>query len=138
VQPHNTLRLNAHHSKISYNVQMNPYLHRLGLYQIAIMGDCQLDKSLLIVLVKKWRPETSTFHLSVGEMTVTLENVYCPWGFPIRDILNFLKYYFIFYFWNIKNTKKNNNMGDWQWMERNAEDAPWVGCQSIQLWWHHW
>jgi hypothetical protein len=24
---------------------MDPYLHRLGLYHIVIMGDCQLDKS---------------------------------------------------------------------------------------------
>jgi hypothetical protein len=32
---------------------MDPYLHRLGLYQMAIMGDCQLDKSLLTALVEK-------------------------------------------------------------------------------------
>jgi hypothetical protein len=59
LQSHSTLRLNAHRPKISYNTQMDPYLHRLGLYQIAIMGDCQLDKSLLTALVERWRPERS-------------------------------------------------------------------------------
>jgi Plant mobile domain len=68
---------------------MDPYLHRLGLYQIAIMDDSQLDKSLMTTLVEKWRPETSIFHLPVGELTVTLEDVCCLWELPIRDILNF-------------------------------------------------
>jgi Plant mobile domain len=54
---------------------MNPYLHRLGLYQIAITDDYQLDKSLLTALVERWRPETSIFHLPVGEMTMTLEDM---------------------------------------------------------------
>jgi Plant mobile domain len=89
LQPHNTLCLNAHCPKISYNAQMNPYLHRLGLYHIAIMGDCQLDKSLLIALVERWRPETSTFLLPIDELTVTLEDVCSLWGLPIRGILNF-------------------------------------------------
>jgi Plant mobile domain len=56
---------------------------------MAIMGDCQLDKSLLTALVERWRPETSTFHLLVGELTVTLEDVCCLWGLPIRGILYF-------------------------------------------------
>jgi Plant mobile domain len=86
LQPHNTLPLNAHRPKIPYNVQMDSYLHRLGLYQIMIMGDCQLDKSLLIALVKRWRLEMSIFHLPVGELTVTLEDVCCLWGLPIRGI----------------------------------------------------
>jgi hypothetical protein len=73
LQPHNTLYLNAHCPKIPYNSQMDPYLHRLGLYQIAIMGDCQLDKSNLTALVEIWRPETSMFHLPVSELTVTSE-----------------------------------------------------------------
>jgi Plant mobile domain len=89
LQPHSTLHLNAHRPKISYNVQMDPYLHRLGLYQITIMGDCQLDKSLLTTLVEMWRPERSTYHLLVGELTVTLKDMHCLWGLSIRGILNF-------------------------------------------------
>jgi Plant mobile domain len=90
MQPHNTLHLNAHHPKISYNKQMNLYLHRPNLYLMAIMGDCQLDKSLLTTLVERRRLETSTFHLPVDEMTVTLEDVCYLWRLPIRDTLLFL------------------------------------------------
>jgi Plant mobile domain len=89
LQPHSTLCLNARRSKIPYNAQMDPYLYRLGLYQMTIMDDCQLDKSLLTALVEGWRPETSTFHLSVGELMMTLEDVCCLWGLSIRSILNF-------------------------------------------------
>jgi hypothetical protein len=66
VQPHNTLCLNAHYPKIPYNMQMDSYLHRLGLYQMVIMGDCQLDKPLLTMLVERWRSETSMFHLATS------------------------------------------------------------------------
>jgi Plant mobile domain len=67
--------LNAHRLEISYNAQMDPYLHRFGFYQIMITGDCQLDKSLLTTLVEMWRSESSMFHLPIGEMTVILEDV---------------------------------------------------------------
>jgi Plant mobile domain len=42
------------------------------------------------MFVEWWRPETSTFHLLVDELTVTLEDVCCLWGLSIKDILNFL------------------------------------------------
>ncbi|KAI5336814.1 PREDICTED: serine/threonine-phosphatase 7 [Prunus dulcis] len=42
-----------------------------------------LDNSLISALVERWRRETNTFHLPVGEMTVTLEDVALILGLPI-------------------------------------------------------
>jgi Plant mobile domain len=75
LQPYSTFRLNTHRLKVPYNEQMDPYLHKLGLYQMTIMGDCQMDKSLITTLVERWRTETSTLHLPFDEMTVTLEDI---------------------------------------------------------------
>jgi hypothetical protein len=43
-----------------------------------------MDEALLTGLVDRWRPETHTFHLSFGEMTVTLKNVAMLTGLSIR------------------------------------------------------
>lgn len=40
------------------------------------------DRSLLAALVDRWRPETHTFHLPVGEMAPTLEDVTLLLGLP--------------------------------------------------------
>src|SRR6266540_6197177 len=43
----------------------------------------QLDRSLLSVLVDRWRPETHTFHLPCGEMASTLQDVAYLLGLPL-------------------------------------------------------
>ena len=48
------------------------------------MNDINIDPGLLAGLLERWRPETHTFHLPVGEMTVTLEDVSCLWALPTR------------------------------------------------------
>lgn len=42
-----------------------------------------LDAPLLTALTDRWRPETHTFHLPCGEMTITLQNVAMITGLPI-------------------------------------------------------
>ena len=42
----------------------------------------QFDMSLLAALLDHWRPETHTFHLPVGEMTPTLQDVAMLLGLP--------------------------------------------------------
>ena len=42
----------------------------------------QFDMSLLVALLDRWRPETHTFHLPVGEMTPTLQDVVMLLGLP--------------------------------------------------------
>ncbi|EMS48154.1 hypothetical protein TRIUR3_13241 [Triticum urartu] len=43
----------------------------------------QLDKALITALVERWRPETHSFHLASGEMTVTLQDVAMLFALPI-------------------------------------------------------
>ena len=44
---------------------------------------CNIDHRLITSFVERWRPETDSFHLSIGEFTVTLQDVSCLWGLPI-------------------------------------------------------
>ena len=41
-----------------------------------------VDHALLSALEDRWRPETHTFHLPVGEMAVTLQDVSMLLGLP--------------------------------------------------------
>ncbi|KAL0016643.1 hypothetical protein SO802_003712 [Lithocarpus litseifolius] len=42
-----------------------------------------IDHCLITALVERWRPETHTFHLPHGEMSITLEDVEVILGLPI-------------------------------------------------------
>ncbi|CAH9101982.1 unnamed protein product [Cuscuta europaea] len=46
-----------------------------GLHRL--VATVPLDKALVIALLEHWRQETHTFHLPVGEVTVTLGDVRC-------------------------------------------------------------
>jgi hypothetical protein len=66
------------------NPLMDRYLINLGLYQLATMKQPRrIDQALMCGLVERWRPETHSFHLPVGEMTVTLQDVSALWGLRI-------------------------------------------------------
>ncbi|KAK1280798.1 hypothetical protein QJS04_geneDACA018864 [Acorus gramineus] len=47
------------------------------------MGYTRSDHQLLQALTERWRPETNTFHLRHGEMTITLQDVAILTGLPI-------------------------------------------------------
>nr|XP_043638300.1 protein MAIN-LIKE 1-like [Erigeron canadensis] len=62
------------------------HVRSAGFFQLFLAGICQLDHSLINVLVERWRSETNTFHLPVGEATVTLQDVQVIWGLPIQGL----------------------------------------------------
>ena len=44
----------------------------------------EIDHCLISALVEQWRPETHTFHLPHGEMSITLQDVEVLYGLPIE------------------------------------------------------
>ena len=55
----------------------------LTIGRLAEGGLAKLDRSLLMALVDRWRPETHTFHRPCGEMAPTLQDVAMLLGLPI-------------------------------------------------------
>ncbi|XP_035820988.1 protein MAINTENANCE OF MERISTEMS-like [Zea mays] len=74
------LRVRTHDrflEEMRYDERYTPLLQRAGLdvvsYQVR-RGLPTFNPAALMALVDMWRPETHTFHLPCGEMTVTLED----------------------------------------------------------------
>ena len=53
------------------------YIHHL------LGGGLELDRALIIALVERWRQETHTFHLTIGEVSITLQDTAVILGLPI-------------------------------------------------------
>lgn len=82
-----TLRVRGHTSHIPFDVWYIPYLRRAKLFVFVTMAQRPMplyNAAALTALVDIWRPETHTFHLPFGELTVTLEDVAMIQGLPIR------------------------------------------------------
>ncbi|KAL8513688.1 hypothetical protein ACS0TY_012978 [Phlomoides rotata] len=58
----------------------------MGFYGPARCGYYRLDHHLITALVERWRPEIYTFHFSVGEVTITLQDVAIIWGLSIEGL----------------------------------------------------
>lgn len=63
-----------------------PYLRQCGFYDIQQIGVLKWDDALVCVLVERWRSETHTFHLPIGEMTIILQDVSILLGLSIHDL----------------------------------------------------
>jgi hypothetical protein len=68
------------------NPRIVSYLHRAGFYGLSRLSFIKLDWHLITALVEHWRPETHTFHLPSGEMTITLEDVSIQLGLPVDGL----------------------------------------------------
>ena len=65
-------------------LRIRPYVIRLGFYGIYHMCHIMINWPLITSLVERWRLETYTFHVPVGEMTITLQDVATILGFYIH------------------------------------------------------
>ncbi|KAK1355732.1 hypothetical protein POM88_048988 [Heracleum sosnowskyi] len=63
---------------------MVPILRDLRFDGVARLAGMAIDWSLITVLVERWRPETHTFHLPIGECTITLQDVSVLLGLRIH------------------------------------------------------
>lgn len=61
-------------------------LLRAGFYGLYRIGCFKLDRALITALVERWRRETHTFHLPIGEATITLQDVEVLWGLPVEGM----------------------------------------------------
>lgn len=78
------LRTRTHKPRCKYNEAYAPLLQNVGLFHLSQIKHVPIDARLMTALAERWRPETHTFHLPVGEMTITLQDVSCLWGLPIK------------------------------------------------------
>uniref|UniRef100_A0A8I6Y979 Aminotransferase-like plant mobile domain-containing protein n=1 Tax=Hordeum vulgare subsp. vulgare TaxID=112509 RepID=A0A8I6Y979_HORVV len=61
-----------------YDVRYEPYIARLGLLPSVLQfmrNPPSVNHAALTTLTDHWRPETHSFHLACGEMTMTLEDM---------------------------------------------------------------
>ncbi|KAI0516186.1 hypothetical protein KFK09_008858 [Dendrobium nobile] len=58
-------------------------LTNLGLHNLRHLQFIRLDHNLIQALVERWCPITNTFHLTIGEMTITLQDVQILLGLRI-------------------------------------------------------
>ncbi|XP_019258028.1 PREDICTED: serine/threonine-protein phosphatase 7 long form homolog [Nicotiana attenuata] len=60
-------------------------LQQMEFYQIIEIGRLQFDWALITAMIERWRSETYTFHLPIGEATITLEDVERLTGFQLAE-----------------------------------------------------
>lgn len=59
------------------------YITDAGLGGLFHVPNIELDHALITALVERWRPETHSFHLPHGEMTITLQDIEVIMGVPV-------------------------------------------------------
>ena len=69
---------------------VTPFVLASGLSPLCDILYEYIDLGLVLGFVERWHPETNTFHLPIGEMTITLDNVWSLLHLPIiKKFANF-------------------------------------------------
>ncbi|XP_058762084.1 protein MAIN-LIKE 2-like [Vicia villosa] len=71
------------HAYVEPDERIIPNLQACGFGHIIKVNNNTIDRKFILALQERWRPETHTFHLPIGECTITLEDVYMLLGLPI-------------------------------------------------------
>ena len=61
------------------------FIQRARLYDFHLIAYGRVDRDLVTALVERWRQETHTFHLPLGEVTITLLDVVVLTRLPIEE-----------------------------------------------------
>ncbi|CAN0912370.1 Serine/threonine-protein phosphatase 7 long form homolog, partial [Linum grandiflorum] len=75
-----------------YHSGYERFLLDVGLFSIVQVSHLVPDIELCTTLIERWRPETNTFHMYHGEMTITLEDVSFITGLPVDGGAVFQEY----------------------------------------------
>ena len=67
------------------DIRISPYVIRVGFYDVYSLGHIMIDWPLITYHVERWRLETHMFHVPVGEMTITLQDVAIILGLHIDE-----------------------------------------------------
>ena len=68
------------------NPRIAAYIIDAGLDGLLRVPHMDLDHALFTALVERWRPETHSFHLPHGEMTITLQDMEVIMGVPVDGL----------------------------------------------------
>ena len=74
---------NDEEMKELHDARIDLYLEWVGFAGVAHMEFIRMDWALITALVERWRPETHTFHMTYGEVSLTLQDVALQFGLPI-------------------------------------------------------
>ncbi|XP_065851952.1 protein MAIN-LIKE 2-like [Euphorbia lathyris] len=85
-QERGVLRCHEHTSKLGewrLTQQQIELVEKAGFGYLRRLPSISLDNPLISALVERWRKETNSFHLKIGEMSITLKDVALLLGLPI-------------------------------------------------------